>query len=176
MGIFKDFFSSLGLGENVHQDKTILLVDDDIDVREILAYALQQPGLKILEAENGQKALELIDSNQVDLLIADYYMPKMNGAELLNICQKEGKYLGPAIMISATINEEIATKAEPYNLAGLLAKIKLKNCKNLFLKAYLNQWELFLLCRKVLYDSDPSKLWTFINFILFYGHRRLYLH
>jgi two-component system cell cycle sensor histidine kinase/response regulator CckA len=63
---------------------TILLVDDDDDVREITALFLRDTGYHIIEAASGRAALGLLDANPaIDLLIADFAMPEMAGTELL---------------------------------------------------------------------------------------------
>ena len=60
----------------------ILLVDDDPAVREVTAQMLQGLGFRVTEADSGASALRLLDSTQVDLLLADFAMPLMNGGEL----------------------------------------------------------------------------------------------
>ncbi|MBD9481740.1 response regulator [Pseudomonas sp. PDM14] len=61
--------------------KTILLVDDDANVRDVTAGLLDLLGYRVIEADSGQEALERIDE-QVDLLLTDFAMPGMNGAQL----------------------------------------------------------------------------------------------
>jgi CheY-like chemotaxis protein len=60
----------------------ILLVDDDNAVREVTAEALRELGYKVAEAGSGGAALDLIERVQVDLMIVDFAMPGMSGAEL----------------------------------------------------------------------------------------------
>jgi signal transduction histidine kinase len=60
----------------------ILLVDDDAAVREVTAEALRELGYKVAEAGSGGAALDLIERMPVDLMIVDFAMPGMNGAEL----------------------------------------------------------------------------------------------
>ncbi|MCJ8347021.1 response regulator, partial [bacterium] len=61
--------------------KTILLIDDDIFVRSLLAEGLLHFGLKTLHANNGQEALEVLDQSSVDAIILDIAMPTMDGFE-----------------------------------------------------------------------------------------------
>jgi two-component system, cell cycle sensor histidine kinase and response regulator CckA len=67
-----------------NKQSTILLVEDEAELRSLIAEMLTQEGYRILEAENGEEALAILEdpSNSVDLLITDMMMPKMNGAEL----------------------------------------------------------------------------------------------
>lgn len=63
--------------------KTILLVDDDDDVRAYFAAALEAGGFHVLEAPNGEAALRLLnEAARVDLLLTDIRMPKLDGVEL----------------------------------------------------------------------------------------------
>ncbi len=61
---------------------TVLVVDDDPDVRRFLADTLGDIGYTIIEAESGDQALGLLGRTRPDLIIVDYAMPEMNGAEL----------------------------------------------------------------------------------------------
>ncbi|UJR82716.1 response regulator [Sandaracinus amylolyticus] len=61
---------------------TILIVDDEADTRELYRLVLE-PDFVVVEAENGRDALGVLESRQVDLVIADVHMPVMNGVELI---------------------------------------------------------------------------------------------
>ncbi len=62
--------------------KTILVVEDNVDNRRILVYRLRRIGdFRIVEASNGQEALEAVDSEQPDLIFMDLKMPVMDGWE-----------------------------------------------------------------------------------------------
>jgi CheY-like chemotaxis protein len=62
---------------------TIVLVDDNDDVREVTALLLSKLGYKVIGAESGAKALSLLENGTAaDLLIADFSMPDMSGVEL----------------------------------------------------------------------------------------------
>jgi len=65
--------------------KRILIIDDEPDMRraERLTIQLQEPEWEVLEAENGDKGLMLIESEQPDLVLLDVLMPGMNGFEVL---------------------------------------------------------------------------------------------
>ena len=63
---------------------TVLLVDDDPAVREVTAAMLEDLGYRVVEAEGGAAALELLSvGNRVDVLLADFSMPGMSGMQLL---------------------------------------------------------------------------------------------
>ena len=63
--------------------KQILLVDDDCDVREVLKLTLERHGYKTFEASNGAHAIELCKLKTFDLVIADIYMPGMDGIKFI---------------------------------------------------------------------------------------------
>ena len=69
---------------NPFENKLILVVDDEDDIRELLTYHLTKCGYKVCSAENGLVALEQLNPIQ-DLMIVDVMMPEMNGLEL---CEK----------------------------------------------------------------------------------------
>lgn len=73
-------------GAAAEQDRalqTVLLVDDDNGVREVTSIMLEDLGLKVLQAASGHEALEILGADTpIDILLTDFAMPGMNGAEL----------------------------------------------------------------------------------------------
>jgi two-component system phosphate regulon response regulator PhoB len=65
-----------------HGTPTILLVDDERPVREMLAMALEASGFVVLQAFHGRHALQLIAQHRPDLVISDVMMPLVGGVEL----------------------------------------------------------------------------------------------
>jgi len=63
-------------------EETILLAEDQREVRELLASTLRKYGYRVLEAADGEQALQLGLRNQIDLLVTDVVMPKIQGGEL----------------------------------------------------------------------------------------------
>lgn len=62
----------------------ILLAEDDEDIREMLADDIKEDyGIEVLQAKNGMEAAEIIESTKIDILVADIFMPPMDGIELL---------------------------------------------------------------------------------------------
>src|SRR5437870_13544703 len=62
--------------------ETILFVDDDPDIREIVAEALAAPGHGVLTASDGYDAIRILADNWISILITDVNMPGINGFEL----------------------------------------------------------------------------------------------
>ena len=74
----------IGLPRADRGGETILLVEDEINVRRLARQYLETQGYKILEAEDGAAALQIVDGyqNQIDLLLTDVIMPGLSGREL----------------------------------------------------------------------------------------------
>lgn len=103
------------------KDLDILIVEDEPFQREMLRDHLLREGHRVLEAEAGDTALELLKANTFDLLLLDYRMAGMNGLEVL----KEAKRLCPdveAILITAYGAVETAVEAMKAGAADYLAK------------------------------------------------------
>ena len=85
----------------------ILLIDDEPIDRELASTMLQQMGYEIVEAEDGQKAQQILSQQQVDIILTDILMPEVDGIELI-LALRGGKSNLPIIAISGggTINAE----------------------------------------------------------------------
>ena len=82
---------------------TILVVDDFATMRRIITNVLKQIGFEnILEAEDGSKALGVLESNKIDFVITDWNMPQMSGLDLLKAIRAnpETKDM-PVMMVTA---------------------------------------------------------------------------
>ena len=62
--------------------KTLLIADDDPDLRLLLQTTLEDPAYRILEASDGESALHLVRQERPDVVILDRMMPKLNGLEV----------------------------------------------------------------------------------------------
>ncbi len=69
--------------------KTVLVVDDDSEVRNILKLLLSADGLRVLEAENGDAALALAREHIPDLIISDVMMENVNGFMLIQFLRED---------------------------------------------------------------------------------------
>lgn len=64
-------------------DKTILVVDDEFEIREIIGELLSLVGYQIKTAEDGNAALEIVKNGGIDCIISDIKMPRMDGIEFV---------------------------------------------------------------------------------------------
>ena len=78
----------------------IMVVDDDRNTRRLLQAVLEADGYKVLTAENGEEALELMDSEYVDLVVLDIMMPGTDGLSVCSMLRKGSPRL-PIIIVSA---------------------------------------------------------------------------
>jgi len=80
---------------------TVLVVDDQPGLRQMVRFALQLEGFVVIEAEDGVQALNLLHSQQVSVLVTDWMMPNMDGLELIRAVRQApwGESL-PVIIIS----------------------------------------------------------------------------
>ena len=88
----------------------ILIVDDEQSIRETLREILEYEGYEIEEAEDGEKALNLIRKFNYDAVLADIKMPKLDGIELLEKAKEIVPEL-PFVMISGHGTTETAVEA-----------------------------------------------------------------
>jgi len=92
------------------EQKKILVVDDEENLRHMMQIILSRAGYQVFEAENGEKALELIHRQQMGLILCDLRMPKMDGMSLLEAISPEN-YHPIVIMMSAYGTIETAVSA-----------------------------------------------------------------
>lgn len=113
-------------------ESTILMVDDEKEIIQLMSIYFNNEGYKLLQASNGLEALEILQSQSVDLIVLDLMMPKMDG---LQACMKiRETNLIPIIMLSAKDQaidkisglsigaDDYVTK--PFNPLELIARIK----------------------------------------------------
>jgi CheY-like chemotaxis protein len=84
--------------------RKVLLAEDDAPVRELFTLILEQLGLEVVAVPDGSEAVSALkQSDQFDLLMTDFKMPKMNGVELLKWCRENGLHF-PVILVTADAN------------------------------------------------------------------------
>ncbi len=113
-------------------DKSILIVDDDKDLRSILGDILTDEGYHIVLADSGEQALEKLAREHVNLVLTDLKMPGMSGQQLFQACSRRFPSL-PVVILTAhgTVDEALEMIrqgaydyiAKPYNTQDLLMRI-----------------------------------------------------
>src|SRR5438093_6303848 len=82
---------------------TILLVDDEDAVQKLLAYPLERDGFRVVQARDGEEALEHFGREHVDLVVLDVMLPKLDGLEVCKRLRAESSV--PIIMLTARDDE-----------------------------------------------------------------------
>ncbi len=97
--------------------KTVLVVDDESGIVEVLELILTDAGYRVLSALNGQEALTRMEQIIPDAVIMDFMMPIMDGAELLHrMTSHDGYKTIPVILTSAMPEESIRARCSGYKV------------------------------------------------------------
>ena len=78
---------------------TILVADDEKEIRELLRLYLENSEYEVIEAEDGQQALDILRDKKIDLCLLDIMMPKVDGYRVLQELRKESNI--PVMILSA---------------------------------------------------------------------------
>lgn len=92
---------------------TVMVVEDDGNVRKLMRTVLEQSGYQVITAVDGIVALDMLDSNHVDIIILDIMMPRMDGYEFTKTLREGGSEI-PILMVTA--KESIADKKMGFKL------------------------------------------------------------
>jgi CheY-like chemotaxis protein len=114
---------------------SILIIEDEAPIRDNLRRLVQLEGYDVLEAENGQRGLDLIRTTLPDLILCDVMMPELDGFSLLKILRTDPRTAAvPFVFLTASAEkedlehgralgaDEYVTK--PFNLLDLAALIR----------------------------------------------------
>src|SRR3954469_2717060 len=82
---------------------TILLVDDEDSIQKLLAYPLEREGFRVLQARDGEEAMAQFAAEDVDLVVLDIMLPKLDGLEVCKRLRAESEV--PIIMLTARDDE-----------------------------------------------------------------------
>ena len=97
--------------------QTILVVDDERDLLDLIEYNLKKEGFKVLNAENGEEGINKAKEHRPDLILLDIMMPKMDGLEAVEIMRKdEDLKKTPIIFLTARSDEK--TEIDGLNKGG----------------------------------------------------------
>jgi signal transduction histidine kinase len=102
-------------------EKTILLVDDEKDIRDVLCLPLSDLGYEVLQAENGEEALRLFERRQPPMILTDIKMPGMDGIELLQRIKRENPE-AEVIMITGHGDMDLAVKSLKFDATDFITK------------------------------------------------------
>ena len=117
----------------MEQKKSVLIVEDEKNIVDILRFNLQREGYETLEAYDGETGLELARERHPDIILLDVMLPKMNGFDVCRALRQEGDNV-PVLILTA--REEEADKVlgleigaddyitKPFSMRELMARVK----------------------------------------------------
>jgi len=97
-----------GAPDRMKSSVSILVVDDESMMRNLLERILSRDGYKVVSAEDGQDALRMLEREPVDIIISDLKMPRMNGFDLLKAVKQ--KYSGVAMIMMTAYGDTYTVK------------------------------------------------------------------
>jgi DNA-binding response OmpR family regulator len=113
--------------------KTILVVDDDPELQDLVSFALKREGYEVRQARDAFEGLEIIEKEKIDLALVDVMMPKMDGLEMLSRLRAHNNDLhvivmtalsAPETAISALRDHASDFLTKPFDLPQLLSAVK----------------------------------------------------
>jgi DNA-binding response OmpR family regulator len=105
------------------QPATILVADDEQDIRELVAYRLSRAGYTIIEARDGQEAFELAADQAPDMAVLDVMMPHLNGFDLTErLRHTPATQRLPILLMSASVQEVDISRGFAVGADGYLTK------------------------------------------------------
>jgi len=103
----------------------VLVVDDEPDIRKVIGMTLTRAGYDVIEAEDGERAIQVINEGEnpllLDVIITDIRMPKINGVEVINYFQKQYPCV-PLIVLTSFSDMEMATGFKKKGIVDYLIK------------------------------------------------------
>ena len=113
-------------------NRNILVVDDEPRILEAVTAFLESKGFRVFRAENGRRALEIFDSENILLVILDLMLPDISGEEVCRIIRKKSR--APILMLTAKADEESLLEGlglgaddyitKPFSLKALYARME----------------------------------------------------
>lgn len=98
------------MNSEIRDNPVLLVVDDEPEIREIIAFCAQDLGFQVLEAGDGAQALEVVRNEKVDIICSDLMMPRVTGTTLLSNLRDEGRYQ-PFILLTAYPSQDSTIQA-----------------------------------------------------------------
>jgi DNA-binding response OmpR family regulator len=119
-----------------------LVVDDDVDLLDLMTYALRREGYTVIAAIDGQQALERLESDRPDIVLLDANLPKINGFEVCRRIRHDQDSETPVIMMTSRSEDDEVVRGlnlgaddyvtKPFSVKQLTARMKavLRRCQS----------------------------------------------
>ena len=117
------FLERSGPGGKPKDGPTVLVVDDDPGVREVVRLSLELEGYMVKEAGGGEEGLAAVEDEAPDLILLDVMMPHVDGWEMLRqIQERHGAGSIPIVMFSGKVDAQTAAQAAARGAQGFVGK------------------------------------------------------
>ncbi|WP_407316258.1 response regulator [Pseudomonas sp. nanlin1] len=112
---------------------TILIVDDEYLIADILSFALEDEGYMVVTASNGMKALEVLDRERPELIITDFMMPVMDGLEFAKTVRERPAFSALPILLMSGAQADIGHQRpdlfigvfeKPFDIERVIGRVK----------------------------------------------------
>jgi two-component system chemotaxis response regulator CheY len=111
------------MSETMTQTTRILTVDDSASMRALLNHALTANGFDVAQADDGQSALEWLQLNEVDVVITDINMPRLDGFGLIEALRGGTRHRDrPILVLSTESSDEKKSRARQMGATGWIVK------------------------------------------------------
>jgi DNA-binding response OmpR family regulator len=100
---------------------TILVVDDEVDVLEMIEMGLQSAGYRVLVAESGERAIEIFERQGADLVICDIRMPGMDGITTITRLREHDPGL-PVVVLTGFLTPSTVEECDRLGDVGMVGK------------------------------------------------------
>lgn len=133
--------------KKILDEKTILLVDDEVDILEFISYNLEKEGYKVYTAQNGKDAIRIAEKKEPDLIILDVMMPEMDGIVTCEELRKIPKLKNTVIAFLTARSEDYSqiagfeAGADDYITKPIRPKVLLSRVKALTKRSQLVEEE-----------------------------------
>lgn len=103
--------------------KLVLTVDDSKTIRDMVTFTLKDAGFDVMEAEDGQKALDAVKGKKPDLIITDLNMPNMDGLTLIQKLREINDFKStPILMLTTEQGDDKKSKGRAVGATGWIVK------------------------------------------------------
>ena len=123
---FSQTINKLLLGSSSYNDKKVLVIDDSSVLRSILAKNLEQVGfskINIVQSEDGEDGLDKLSVDNFDLVITDWYMPKMDGLEFVKMLKEKDRLKNiPLLMVTSEMDSKKELEAFRAGISAYIIK------------------------------------------------------
>ncbi len=103
--------------------KTVLTVDDSASIRQMVSFTLKSAGYDVIEATDGMDGLDKAKSKQVNLILTDQNMPRMDGISLIKSLRATAQYKStPILMLTTESSDAMKSQGRAAGATGWLVK------------------------------------------------------